>query len=193
MKAIPLILISAVALCALAFAYDMYGGPQFVPAPAEDHKPASLSLGAVPDFSFKTIEGETHSIDELKGKTIIINFWATWCAPCLVEFPDMLEMIKSYEGDVILLAISSDNKTEDITRFTAKQSASMKETLNSGAVYITLDENRTITHDLFLTERYPETIIVAPNGEMVRKIVGPLDWTNSEINNYLDTLVKKNK
>ncbi len=177
MKTILLIITGCAVLFALGFGYDMYGGPQFVPAPMHEQALVSdVSLGPVPDFSFKTLDGKEYPVEALKGKPIIINFWATWCPTCLVEFPDMMDLIKSYDGDVILLAISSDNAREDIERFIAKQSDEMKAILNSDAVYVILDENRAITYDLFLTERYPETIIVAPNGEMIRKIVGKFDW-----------------
>ncbi len=196
MKAIFLILAGTIFLFVLAAGYDMYAGPQFVPVPVEGYNepPVSdLSLGAVPDFSFKTIDGQTLSVTELRGRPVIINFWATWCPTCLIELPDMLNMIKSYDGDVVLLAVSSDYTLGDITKFIAKQSADMRAVLKSRAVYVTLDENRTITHDIFLTERYPETIIVAANGEMVRKIVGGFDWKGKEIQSYLGSLLEKNK
>ncbi len=194
MKVILLILAGVGLLFALAIGYDMYAGPQFVPAPEHEESAVyDLSLGSVPDFSFKTIDGKKSSIHDLRGKPVIINFWATWCPTCLTELPDMLNLIESYEGKVILLAISSDYKSEDITKFIAKQSDNMQKVLKSNAIYVTLDENRTITHDIFLTERYPETIIVSSNGEMVRKIVGEFDWKGGEIQKYLNGLVKKTK
>ncbi len=190
MKVTLFILAGVLLLFVLAVGYDMHTSPQFTPAPEHEESVVyDLSLGSVPDFSFKTIDGKTSSIRELRGKPVIINFWATWCPTCLTELPDMLRLVKSYKGEVVLLAISSDYKPEDITKFIAKQNAEMKEILKSGAVYVTLDENRTVTHDIFLTERYPETIIVSSNGEMIRKIVGEFDWKSKEIRAYIKNLL----
>ena len=55
-----------------------------------NEKPA-LKVQA-PDFTFKTLEGKTRDLSELKGKTVILNFWATWCPPCIKEFPELLEL-----------------------------------------------------------------------------------------------------
>ena len=189
MKNILLIIAGIVVLFALAFGYDMYAGPQFVPVSSNNEANVdNVSLGMVPDFIFKGIDGKELSIDALRGKVVIINFWATWCPTCLVELPDMLGITKNFDGDVILLAISSDKKLGDIERFIEKQSDDIKAIVNSDAVHIVLDEDRMITHDLFLTELYPETIIISPKGEMIRKIVGYFDWKSDKIREYLAKL-----
>ncbi len=190
MKAIIIIISGITLLFALAFGYDMYAGSQFVPV-SKNIKAIekNISLGSVPYFTFKSIDGNDSSIDAFKGRVVIINFWATWCAACITELPDILNTVNKYEGKVVLLAISSDNAREDITRFIAKQSDDIKSILKSEAVHVIFDKNRMITHDLFLTERYPETIIISPNGRMVRKIVGEFDWKSKEIKEYLDTLL----
>ena len=189
MKNIFLILSGSILLFILAVGYDMYAKPQFTPIPTQEQKTENISLGNVPDFSFKTIDGKTTSIKELRGKLVIMNFWATWCGTCITEIPDMLNLVKYFEGDVVLLAISSDNKLEDITKFIAKQSDDIIKEIKSSSVYIVLDNNREITHGLFLTERYPETIIVSPDGEMLRKIIGKFDWASPEIQEYLKNLL----
>ncbi len=191
MKAIILIIAASVAIFALAFGYDMYGSPQFVPAPAPIESAdieIDNSLGVVPEFSFETIDGRKSSIQDFRGKVVIINFWATWCSTCVMEMPDMLELVESYNGDVIFLAISSDSGLKPVNRFIDGHDDNIKKLFESGDVYISLDKNQSITHDIFMTERYPETIIIAPNGGMVRKIVGEFEWGGDEIKSYLDRL-----
>lgn len=190
MKVISSILAIVALVVALSAIYDMYAEPRLVPASVEEHvKP--VSVNTVPDFSFTTINGKTLSIGDLKGKIVLVNFWATWCLPCLTEFPGMLDLINSYNGKVILLAISSDYKAEDIKRFTAMLSPKAKKILKSDSVLITLDSKRAITHDIFLTERYPETIIVSPEGKMVQKIVGAYDWNNADMRTDLESLLRE--
>ncbi len=194
MKGTITIVGSIVLFCLLAVGYDIYATPQLTRVtPSHVSSSSSLDpvgLGPVPDFSFETLEGQTLSIHDLKGKPVIINFWATWCTPCLTEFPHLLTLIKHYDGKIILLAISSDKNIKDIHRFLNTQPPEIQEILRTHPIYITLDKKRAITHDLFLTERYPESIILAPNGTMRRKIVGLFDWQSTEIKKYLTALSK---
>ncbi len=191
MKAVFLIIVGVAAIIAMAFAYDMYGAPQFVPAPHNDSDVVlGETLGVVPEFSIETIDGRKALISDFRGRIVIVNFWATWCATCAVEMPDMLNLVDSYGGRVVFFAISSDNKTQDIDRFINRHDEDIKKLFKSDDVYISLDENRAITYDMFMTERYPETIIVAPNGDMVRKIVGEFEWGGDEIRQYLDRVLQ---
>ncbi len=191
MKAVFFIVAGVIALVAMAFAYDMYGAPQFVPAPNNEQElDLGEPLGLVPEFSIETIDGRKASIGDFRGRVVILNFWATWCAICAVEMPDMLNLVDGYGGRVVFFAVSSDNKFEDIDRFINRHDDGLKKLFKSDNVYISLDKNRAITYDLFMTERYPETIIVAPNGDMVRKIVGEFEWGGDEIKQYLDMILR---
>src|SRR5688572_23935010 len=53
----------------------------------------------VPEFSFRTLDGKAHALEDFKGKATVLNFWATWCAPCLVEFPQMLNLARETQGE----------------------------------------------------------------------------------------------
>jgi len=71
---------------------------------------------SVPNFTFKTIDGNTHSLHDFSGQTILIHFWASWCAPCVVEFPDLIKMAEN-RNDVMIIALSSDRTAKAIDRF----------------------------------------------------------------------------
>ncbi len=190
MGKILFILAGILLLFGLAAGYDMYAGPQFISAPVDDIEQAAsdFSRGLVPDFSFETLDGESFSIGDFRGRTVLINFWATWCAPCVAEFPALIELADDYKEQLVLLAVSSDNNVENIRTFIAKQDSEIREKLESAKVFVVPDKSGKITYDLFQTQRYPETIIVAPNGEMVRKVIGDYDWKGAEIRSYLDSL-----
>jgi peroxiredoxin len=68
-----------------------------------------LAIGAkAPDFELKTLAGETVKLSNLKGKKVLINFWATWCPPCKAEMPAMEQLSKQTEKDVVILAVNID-------------------------------------------------------------------------------------
>ncbi len=182
-----------ISICAILVAviYDIYAPPKLITVDDNNEKLETdiTSFGDVPDFDISTIDGKNISIRDLRGKVVIINFWATWCSTCVIELPDMLNLVNNYEGKVILLAISSDSKIQSLTRFIDKQSDDLKNIINSDIAYISFDENKAITYDLFLTQRYPETIIVSKDGKMVRKIIGEFDWKSDDIKSYIDRLL----
>lgn len=62
-----------------------------------------------PSFTLQDLNGDSHSLSKFKGKVILINFWATWCAPCLKEFPHFQTLLKRYEKQgFVILAINTD-------------------------------------------------------------------------------------
>jgi peroxiredoxin len=68
-----------------------------------------LAIGAkAPDFELKTLTGETVKLSNLKGKKVMLNFWATWCPPCKAEMPAMEQFSKQMEKDVVILAVNID-------------------------------------------------------------------------------------
>lgn len=129
-----------------------------------------------PAVTFKTLDGNSLTLESLKGKIILLNFWATWCAPCVVEFPQMIKLATENE-DIVFLAASVDTNRQAITRFLKKQNQNY---LNHEDVIMAWDENKLISMDAFQVLRYPETIIISPQGKMVDKVVGQIDWLKDE-------------
>lgn len=139
-----------------------------------------------PNFAFTDISGHKSSLNAFKGKIVILHFWATWCPPCLVEFPKLVEISKLYKNDIVVLAISSDDHLPVLRQFADKNSISSGKTPN---IHVIWDEDRKITHDRFQTFAYPETILIDGTGRMVRKIPGDADWTSPEMKSYLESLI----
>jgi peroxiredoxin len=68
-----------------------------------------LAIGAkAPDFELKTLTGETVILSNLKGKKVMLNFWATWCPPCKAEMPEMEQFSKEANEDILVLAVNID-------------------------------------------------------------------------------------
>jgi peroxiredoxin len=77
---------------------------------------------SIPSFSLATLEGTTFNIEEMKGKVVLVNFWATWCAPCLVEMPKLeSEVWQKYKGaDFAMIAIAREQGIQEIKTFQEK-------------------------------------------------------------------------
>lgn len=148
----------------------------------------TLPAEPAPVFSFKSLDGKTILSSDHKGKIVLLHFWATWCPPCVSEFPKLLQAGKNFQDDIIVIALSSDKSEADIKKFL--KSNSLKP--DDKNIFIAVDKNRAITHDLFQTFAYPETIIIDREGNMIRKIAGDADWTSKEMMEYLRSLAARN-
>jgi thiol-disulfide isomerase/thioredoxin len=81
---------------------------------ASHEEGGGLSVGAdAPlDYTLKDINGADVSLASFEGKVIVINFWATWCGPCKIEIPDLIELQEQYKDDVVILGVSVDDTPE---------------------------------------------------------------------------------
>lgn len=165
----------------VAVKYDQYKVPAGIKEAAvyediADKKP-------LPDFTFAMMNGEDLTLRDIEEPVILLHFWASWCAPCLVEFPMILDMMRKMDGKVALVAVSLDHKQEPMDRFLAKQDY---EGLPVSWVW---DRDFSIAYQQFLISQLPETIIIGPERLMQRKIVGEYDWLSDEAIAQLTSLV----
>lgn len=132
-------------------------------------------------ISFKDESGKTVSLNSLKGKVVFINFWATWCPPCIHEMPSINDLKKSFEGNdnIAFLMVDVDNKIEQSAAFMNKNNYDLP-------VYTPASN---IPSD-FLAGAIPTTVILDKNGEMVGRLEGGRDYTDPQIINALNELVK---
>lgn len=139
---------------------------------------------ALPDLAFTDIKGATRTFTGLQGKVVIVNFWTSWCAPCIVEMPQLLDIARNNPDGVVLILISADfEKSAAIGFFDTRKLA-----VPANAV-IVWDEGKRISKDAFGTVRYPETILVDRNGIMRHKIAGAIDWTAPGIRSDIEALL----
>jgi thiol-disulfide isomerase/thioredoxin len=87
-------------------------GPEWVIAtiePAEDRAPPRPVIFPAPDFTLPTLSGETVRLSDLRGKVVLVNFWATWCVPCRTEMPTLEELYQYYkERGLEVVAVNLD-------------------------------------------------------------------------------------
>jgi len=133
-----------------------------------------------PDFSVQTDGGVTMSPSDFGGRVLVLNFWATWCPPCIEEFPSLSAMQDRLKGEgVVVLGVSVDEDEAVYQRFLEQHSVSFS---------TARDPEARISAD-FGTFRYPETYIIDSGGQVVRKIIGPTVWTGDPMISYIRSLL----
>lgn len=137
------------------------------------------------NFSYGDIEGRTGELSDHKNQIILLHFWATWCAPCLVEFPDIIELANKDKENIKILAVSSDESISDIKTFIKK----LKTPLTDNLVIIH-DVDKNITNNLYTIKKLPETILIDQNLNILKKYVGPQTaWSEDIYKNELKLLL----
>ena len=125
------------------------------------------------DFTLKDQYGNEHTLSEYKGKTIFLNFWATWCPPCIEEMPDIEEIYNEYgknNNDIIVLGVAAPNlgregSEEEIVNFLSENNYTFPVVMDFGGELV-------YKYDIV---GFPSTFIINEDGEIVHKIVGAMD------------------
>ena len=133
-----------------------------------------------PDFTLKLTDGKDIKLSDHKGKIIIIDFWATWCPPCRRGIPDLVEIQKKYQKDVLIIGISLDNETKpDVVPFIKQYG------INYPVVYGTMEVVKAYGN----IQAIPTSFVVDQSGQIVDKHVGLVD--KSTYINKINALLKK--
>lgn len=134
-------------------------------------------IGSVaPTFSVND-GSQAADLSKLRGKVVVLNFWATWCPPCIEELPSLMELQRRMP-EVAVVAISTDEDTAAYRKFLSEHSIQLR-TINDSAQKV---------NPMYGTSRYPETYVIDRKGVLRRKFIGPQTWTSPEIMEYLAKL-----
>ena len=139
------------------------------------------------DFQLKDLSGKTVTLSDHFGKVIFLNFWATWCEPCVVEMPELEKLRKRLSGkSFVMLTVSIDDEgAPAIEKFFKKVFPK-----SSPKFPVLLDSNQKVSK-MFGTFKVPETYIIDPSGKIVDKVEGIRSWSDSLIAHYLELLMKQ--
>lgn len=118
---------------------------------------AGIESGEAPDFTLKSNSGENVRLAEQKGEVVMLNFWASWCAPCREEMPHLNALNETYEDlGFKLLGVNVDENTKDASRAIEKLKVQFP---------VLFDSENSVA-DLFKVDAMPTTIIIDRNGEI---------------------------
>jgi len=139
-------------------------------------QPAEPAAPKTQELSFKDKEGKVVQLSALKGKVVFINFWATWCPPCIHELPSIDQLRKSLKDnkDIVFLMVDVDGDIE-------KSSAFMTENKYDLPLYIPESE----IPPEFLGQSIPTTVILDKAGKIVERLEGSRDYGAPEIKKAL--------
>lgn len=135
---------------------------------------------SAPSFAIRTDDGRTISPTNFGGKLLVLHFWATWCPPCVTEFPSLNAFQKQFAGDgVVVLGVSVDQNAKAYRDFLKRMHTSFS---------TARDPDARISSD-YGTFQYPETYIINRDGKVVEKIISNTDWSDPERINVIRALL----
>jgi len=133
---------------------------------------------AAPDFTVQDSQNKV-TLSQFHGQVVVLNFWATWCAPCVEEIPSLVEMQRRMKAKgVTVLAVSVDVDEGAYKQFVKDHNVNL----------MTVRDPSGKSNGLYGTFKFPETYIIDRNGVMRRKFIGAVDWTEPEITEFLGKL-----
>ena len=160
-------------LLLLVAGYSAQAGESLTPLPGG--KPA-------PDFELVDTDGKLHRLSDYRGKTVILNFWATWCPPCREEIPSMNRAWRQLaQEDVVMLAVNMGEDEDTIFVFTADYPAEFP---------LLLDRDGSVIAQ-WPVKGLPTTYIIAQDGSIAYRAIGGRNWDDSDIMDILRALQKQ--
>jgi thiol-disulfide isomerase/thioredoxin len=130
-----------------------------------------------PDFTLKDLDGNDVSLSQYKGKVVLINFWATWCDPCRIEIPWLIEMQQKYgdKGFTILGVAMDEEGKREVAPFVAK------ERFNVNGQKLPMSYPILLGNDAMADKfggllGYPTSILVSRDGKLIKRITGLISY-----------------
>ncbi len=119
------------------------------------------------------------TLSQFRGQVVVLNFWATWCPPCVEEMPSLVQMQqKMKDKGITVLAISVDVDDGAYKKFLQDHNVNL----------LAVRDADQKSSDLYGTFKFPETYIIDRNGVVRRKFIGAVDWTEPDVIEYLEKL-----
>jgi cytochrome c biogenesis protein CcmG, thiol:disulfide interchange protein DsbE len=133
---------------------------------------------AAPDFTVQDGDRKV-TLSELRGKVVVLNFWATWCAPCVEEMPSLVQLQQRFKDKgITVVGVSVDVDADAYHKFLKDYKID----------FVTVRDPDEKTANLYGTFKWPETYIIDRNGIVRRKFIGPVEWSQPEIVDFLSKL-----
>ncbi len=131
-----------------------------------------------PAFTIAADSGRTISVPNFGGKALLLNFWATWCPPCVQETPSLSRLAADYSNrGLVVLGVSVDSSDAAYRAFLQKYKPA----------FLTARDSQ--IHRDYGTFMYPETYIIDSSGKVVQKIAEGADWSDPNIRRYIESLL----
>jgi peroxiredoxin len=146
-------------------------------SPADSKNPPVAEKAA--DFSLKDLRGETVSSSSLRGKVVLLNFWATWCPPCVSEMPSLDKLYQELRARGFeVVAVSLDRSADDVKEYVGKKGFKFP---------VLMDEGNKVSrrYKVFST---PTSFLIDRKGNIVERFYGEYDWQDRDIKAKIEKL-----
>lgn len=142
------------------------------------HQRIVIAGDTAPEFRIQADSGRTVTLPNFGGKLLVLNFWATWCPPCIQETPSLSQFAAKYaDKGVVVLGVSVDKDEKAYHAFLQRFKPA----------FLTARDVR--LHADYGTFMYPETYIIDVQGKVIKKLAEPADWMAPEVTRYVDSLL----
>jgi peroxiredoxin len=144
--------------------------------------PRPIGAGdAAPDFTLPAAGGGSLALHDFRHRVVVLNFWATWCPPCVEEIPSLQKFAdQTRDSGVVVIGVSEDQNRGSLEKFTAQHHLSYP---------VAHDSSQSVAAR-YGTFKYPETFILGRDGRVARKIAGPVDWQNPHLVGAVQALAR---
>jgi thiol-disulfide isomerase/thioredoxin len=137
-----------------------------------------------PAFTLRQLDGSVIRSQDLAGKVMLLNFWATWCGPCKEEMPSLDRLRQQFDPrEFVLLAVTADLQRDGIKAFMKQGGLGMP---------VLLDEDKEVSA-AFTVRGLPTTVLIGKDGKVVGRAVGPRAWDSPEAVALVSSLVRGRK
>ena len=142
------------------------------------HEHVVVAGDTAPDFSITADNGRAVTLPNFGGKVLLLNFWASWCGPCVEETPSLSKLAQDYASKgLVVLGVSVDKDPQAYRKFLQKYSPG----------FLTARDLK--IHEDFGTYMYPETYIIDAKGRVLLKIAEAADWSDPKVQQYIESLL----
>lgn len=151
--------------------------------PASSYMIDQMEATGIPDFTLPDRTGTPVNFKSIIGnRLIVVNFWASWCAPCVKEFPSLKRLAEKFSDKLLIVAVSNDYEKADLESFLASFGDVPKN-------FVVLWDKDKKVADLYGTQVLPESYIAKPDLKLIRKVAGVDEWDSAGAIEFFQRLV----
>jgi peroxiredoxin len=152
-----------VVVVAVAFAY----------VELAEHKGYALQVGSeAPGLVLPGLDGKSYDLASERGRLVVLNFWATWCPPCVAEMPALEKVQRALAAEGLsVVAVSTDEDEQALRQFVSEQGLTLR---------VLRDPGGRLAASAYRVTGYPETFLIDRSGRILRHVVGPAEWDAPE-------------
>jgi peroxiredoxin len=142
------------------------------------HVTVVVAGDTAPEFTLTADQGRRVSLPNFGGKLLVLNFWATWCPPCVDETPSLSKFASDFKDKgVVVLGVSVDKDAQAYQQFLQRFRPE----------FLTTRDQK--LHEDYGTFMYPETYIIDSNGKVLRKFAEEVDWSDPRVTSFINSLL----